>query len=198
MKKTVFLLGLLCWVSCLQAQRLHPGVRTGTNFTWWKFNGSDIDIKTRTGVEAVGTLRYAVTKQLSVQSELGYGEYGIRYVIEGNKGTYVLGHLNLPVVAMYHINERISLYTGPQFSLLVNASEKDEQDGKQDVRTYFKSKNFFVLVGGSILIRHNLSIHVRQTSGLNNIYAEKSVDIRNRALSLSLAYDWTSQVKKKK
>lgn len=200
-----FLLLLMPFFMCsIHAQQVKFGVKTGLNLANLTGNDTD-DLKTRTSFHFGGLAEIMISDKFSLQPELLYASQGSKMEYESmysvEESTIKLDYLNLPLMAKYYIDDRLSLEFGPQIGLLLNAEIESEFTDKEDpsfndsetvdVTDEFKTLDIGVNFGIGYSLESGLSFGARYNLGLLNILDiddSGSNDLKNSIFSFSIAY----------
>lgn len=127
---------------------------------------------------------------LSIQPELIYSRQGNRYKEGDYKMWNRMNYLNLPVLAKLHVWNRLTIDTGPQFGLLMNAKSKIESPGHDGTHsTTSKCKKFDVswAIGASYRINNNFDVSARYNLGLTKTVKHES-DHKNSVIQIGAGY----------
>lgn len=159
---TLFLAG------ALNAQTLNFGVKAGPQFT--KFTHST-DAKTALLYHAGVFANYTVMNRLQAQAELVYSASGAN---DAERDYFKQRHqyLHLPLMAKYQAYKRLSLQTGLQLGMLLNAKLKVTEgnyEGDYDRKDWFSKFEVAYLLGAEYLITNQISAGMRFNWGLTKL-----------------------------
>lgn len=148
------------------------GVKAGLNFANVKVdNGADPDGKV--GFHFGGYYKTPLEGAWSLQPEVLFSFQGW----EDQNITY----LNIPVLAVYNVNDELSFHAGPQFGILLG--------GDNEATDFLNTLDVTIAFGGEYMITEELSGGVRYNLGVTNIAdSDLSSDVFNRVFQLYAAY----------
>lgn len=150
MKKSVLLFAILAIAFSLQAQKRQQvliglgGAFTNTWIVNQNFYGEpEVDYAPKFGGSGILTLGYAFTEKISAVTELGYSMQGQKYdgdqIWAGHdwkvERDIKLKYLNIPIFFKYLFgsgNTRFRFLAGPQFSILMDATQDYKRLDAQD------------------------------------------------------------------
>jgi hypothetical protein len=126
---------------------------------------------------------------VSIQPELLYTQKGTESSIGGVTGTVKLDYIEVPVLARIGLGVpgpvNPHLYAGPYAGLNINAEAEVSGGGGStsgDIDEQVKDTDFGLVVGAGADL-NKLSLGIRNTAGLINVY-EDGIDGRNSVLSV--------------
>ncbi len=141
MKKTLLLIGifLVTLTTYSQNNQIEFGIKAGLNYASFIDNNDDdisADYKAKIGFHLGGFVIFGISKKISIRPELLYSQQGSDFSINGSELTFfnpndpvfiasVDGKIKeslllIPIMTVYHFNEKISLALGPQFGYSLN------------------------------------------------------------------------------
>ncbi|MFG4004575.1 porin family protein [Flavobacterium aquidurense] len=170
----------------MNAQETRFGIKGGLNLT--TLTGDATDAKSLVGFQVGGFAEIKIIEKLAIQPEVLYSTQGAKY---DNFGDTKLDYLNIPVLAKYYITNQFTVEAGPQIGFLLSAKD-DGEDIKNGTRSVDLGFNF----GAGYNFTDNLSVGLRYTVGISNIYDNDynnltnyvDYSVRNSVLALALAY----------
>lgn len=197
------------------SSKFAAGFKVGLNLAKW--HGKDasliegvIDPGFRPGGALGGFVTFAVSPQLAIQPELYYTMKGTVYEEAGDKATFKLDYLELPVLLKFTIPTRSnlapSLFMGPAVGFKLSSKLEISSGGisaEGDVRNV-QSADFGLVFGGGLDfaagsgkfgfdIRYELGLSGLAGSdegavGLDYVQIDNDVDLKNSCLSFMLNY----------
>lgn len=156
------------------------GIKAGLGM--YKFTGDDVEFEgvspdLKMGIAGGGFLTFALGPNFALQPELLYVMKGAKYEEGGDKATFKLNYLDIPVLFKYRFptagNTRPNLFAGPVASIKMSAKLKMEADGDEaesDVDD-IKSLDLGVAIGGGIdfaTASSTIGFDVRYTMGMTD------------------------------
>ena len=203
MKKTLLILGIICWIfiGCKAMKTDDPpqparfGAKAGANFS--SVNGDDAEsFSGKTGFHFGGMVEIPVSDKFAVQPELLYSSQGADYSENEFTGSYKLDYLTIPVMAKFSLGEGFSVQAGPQVGFLLSAKDEYEIDGetmKEDVKDFTKSTDIGANIGVDYTFDSGLNIGARYNMGisrLDDFSGEEATNTkwRNSVFQISLGY----------
>lgn len=180
---------MIAGITNSNAQILKFGVKGGVNFA--NLNGGtdgiDYDFKNKTGFHVGAVAEIKVLPNFSIQPEAMFSSQGAASDVDG-VDDFDLDYISVPVLAKFYlITDRLSIEAGPQFSFLVNDSNKVVDElGNTSEGADPKSFDFAVAGGLGLNIAGGLFAQARYTIGLTEI--SRDADAKNAVFQLSLGY----------
>lgn len=156
------------------------GIRAGVNFSHVNFSRGTISEdmgKTNFAPGATAGLLMIVPliNSLYVQPEYSYTGTGGK--VEGTDIKYNFDYLTLPVFLRWEIGEKLSFLGGPQFEILINASQND--NGRSlDISNQTEERNIGLAVGSEYQINRSFGVGLRYIYGLNNISINRTSNVQ--------------------
>jgi hypothetical protein len=140
----------------------------------------------RIGIAGGGLVNIPINSTFSVQPELLYSMEGTRYKENGNKFTYQLDYINVPV--LFQCNS-FGFYgeTGPQIGFLMSG-KLSNGDESSDVKDSFKSTAFAWAVGLGYRLPSGIGIGARYNIGLSKISDDNGGDLKNNGFHIGISY----------
>jgi len=108
------------------------------------------------------------------------GQGGLSYNTDNNGYTHnfttSLVYLNFPVLLQYQFRRGWRLETGPQFGVLLSASDYNyyNQNGTIDRRSIYQSTDFSWVFGAGYIWRNGFGFDARANVGLSDINSDKT------------------------
>ncbi|MBA2563312.1 MAG: PorT family protein [Chitinophagaceae bacterium] len=167
MKKNILLVLAIVSFNAVFAQKAHPGLKGGLNFSNILYQNTDAS-DYKVGFHVGGVAHIHVTKKFAIQPELIYSEQGRKFTLLNNEYTTRLGYINIPVLAQYMFNNGFRLQAGPQLGFLVSAKEKYNRI-IVDQKDKYNSTDISFAAGIGYLGPSGLGIDGRWVFGLSNI-----------------------------
>ncbi|MEZ0130261.1 porin family protein [Flavobacterium sp. LBUM151] len=208
MKKIMLTAAAVMAFAFSNAQGTKFGVKAGLNLT--NLTGDVEDASSKVGFHVGGFAEFKLTEKFAIQPEILFSTQGAKsegtdafedYTYEDNLS---LNYLNIPVLAKFYITEKFSVEAGPQLGILLSAKSKYKQvfEGETysedvDVKDSYKSIDFGFNVGTGYNFTENLSVGLRYTIGLSNVYDTTDsfedfdfgdVSVKNSVFALSVGY----------
>ncbi len=186
------MLAILVFAS-INAQGVELGVKAGLNVPTITGDNTD-NLSSFFTYHAGAFANIEVSERFSVQPECMFSCQGAEYEdSDSYDGKFVLGYLNVPIMAHYAVTDCFNLEIGPQFGLLLSAEDQYENDfesGEEDAKDFFKDFDFGVNFGASYELSNGIGFAARYNLGLANILDEDGVDdqIRNSVFQFSISY----------
>jgi hypothetical protein len=205
MKKITFITLLVLFsISYVNAQDIKYGVKGGLNLSSVSTNTQG-DTKSKLGVHLGGVAEISLNDKFSLQPELLFSTQGAKIEFEGDdfiyfdgdKETWKLNYINIPVMAKYYVKDNFSLEAGPQIGFLLSAKldydyvESDNweaESGKEDIKDQLKGTDFALNFGTGYDLNENMSIGIRYSVGLSNIAKNSFSELKNNILQASFSY----------
>lgn len=181
MKKIILSAIAVMTFALTNAQQTRFGIKGGVNLT--TLTGDATDAKSLVGFQVGGFAEIKIIEKLAIQPEILYSTQGAKY---DNFGDTKLDYLNIPVLAKYYITKQFTVEAGPQIGFLLSSHDTD------NTRSVDLGFNF----GGGYNFTDNLSVGLRYTVGISNIFDNDydnltnyvDYSVRNSVLALTLAY----------
>lgn len=211
--KVTLLLSLFCFLisSNLIAQEAHFGVKAGLNYS--SIVGDLVEgLKFRFSGHAGIYLEIEVTDKFSFQPEIVYSSQGFQFssdlqTIQNEVNTFnqndirtnvQFNFLNIPVLAKFSLNERLSLDFGPQVGFLLNQVTKiknlDQRDeARPDDRTSISGGfqlDYGAVAGVTYKIGHAFSVQPRFYLGLRNRLNGFGGDLQNYNIAIQISVNY--------
>ncbi|NNT72077.1 PorT family protein [Flavobacterium sp. IMCC34852] len=176
MKKAIVILMVLFGLNVVSAQTLKFGLKAGANFA--TLEGNNVEGSTYTSFHFGALLEVKLLENLSLQPELVYSSQGTK-INEAAFDDINYNYLTVPVLAKFYLTKnKLSFEAGPQFSFLVNENVADQFEGE--------TFDFAIAGGLGYNITEHFLIQARYVAGLTE--ANRSAEVRNRTIQLSLGY----------
>ncbi|UOK42494.1 MULTISPECIES: porin family protein [Flavobacterium] len=182
-----------------QDKEMRFGVKGGMNVS--TLTGDAEDAKSLVGIHIGGFMEYKINDKFAIQPELLFSMQGAKTEYTDFDGfetvnveeKYKLNYLNIPIMAKYYANEKLSIEAGPQIGFLLSAKDEVSAYGETvevDFKDYVKSMDFGLNIGVGYDFTDNIFAGARYNFGLSDIndIDESSDEIHNGVFSLSAGY----------
>ncbi len=176
MKRLVLLLsivvGLKAGAQAPFTRNFSYGVKLGANASNMNFNKgeprptSHIAPAWKAGLISGVFLHVPISLRLAVQPEYSYVQMAGESTSDGR--TFKMNYVSLPVLLKYRVAERVSLFTGPQFDLLLQAKAKSAA-GEANITHDTEERNFAAIAGLDYKIFKSFYLDLRYCHGLNHV-----------------------------
>ncbi len=175
------------------------GVKAGMNVSSLSKDEGLDDQKSKIGFNAGVFANIPIASSFSIQPEVLYSQYGEKseYTVLGNKysASTKLDYVAVPVMFQYNFVPNFYLEAGPEFGLMVSATNKikNEQTGqstksenyKDDLNTF----NLGIGIGTGYYFTPNIGLTARYVAGATDIFKENNGDaVRNNTFQVGLAF----------
>lgn len=177
------------------------GVKGGMNVSSLSKDASLSDQKSKIGFNAGFFMNAPLSSEFSIQPELIYTQYGAKGVwtnpIDNNKYSSAshLDYIAVPVMFQYNATPNFYLEAGPEFGLLVSATDKlkNETTGASSTSDNYKDQlngfNFGLGIGLGYYFTPSFGLTTRYVAGFTDIYKNNSGDaVKNNVFQVGLAY----------
>ncbi|WP_405206432.1 porin family protein [Aquimarina sp. LLG6339-5] len=196
MKRNVFILIVIIFsFISVNAQKIsdedplyaRAGFKGGVNYN--SILGDSDDTSGRVRIHLGALVEYPISSKFYIQGELLYSAQGYKIEVAGQEQKISLNYISLPIVTKFYVTEKISLETGPQFSILTTVGNDDVADNDPFFDS-FNDFDFSWAVGAGYKLESGLFFQVRYNLGLTNINDTGVIDITNRnsVAQLSVGY----------
>ncbi|AXT55356.1 PorT family protein [Aquimarina sp. AD1] len=196
MKRNVFILIVIIFsFISVNAQKIsdedplyaRAGFKGGINYS--SILGDADDTSGRVRIHLGALVEYPISSKFYIQGELLYSAQGYKVEVAGQEQKISLNYISLPIVTKFYVTEKISLETGPQFSILTTVGNDDVADNDPFFDS-FNDFDFSWAVGAGYKLESGLFFQVRYNLGLTNINDTGVIDITNRnsVAQLSVGY----------
>lgn len=184
MKKMILAVAALLMVGAASAQvpGFEWGVKGGLNLS----NVTNSDGKMKPSIYVGAFAEFGVNDWLGIQPEVVYSRQG---TADGDLKLR-FNYLNIPVMAKFYVLDQLSVETGPQFGILLNAKMKNKVDGKNVTADVDGAKNFDVSwgIGASYRFLSNFDATLRYNIGLTKVFDTGTDTPKNGVLQLGVGY----------
>jgi hypothetical protein len=195
MKRTIVLLSAICALGTAQAQTKTSngfgfGIKAGANFSNPKVevNNTELDTKTKVGLNAGVFMNIPMGSSLSVQPEVVYSSLGYKV----NDDKVDLNYLTVPVLIKYNFaGSGFGIYAGPQIGFLASAKYKPSNGSNTDIHDNFKGTDVSLVFGPEFMIPNTpVVLSGRYQVGLKNVAepAAGNPDIKNNGATVTLGF----------
>lgn len=189
MKKLIMVLSIaILAYGTTNAQSISFGAKAGLNLA--NIVGDDVEsLNMKIAYHAGAVAEIGISEKFAVQPELLFSVQGATDE-DDLAGTtvnydYILGYLNLPVLAKYYVTEGLSIQAGPQVGFNLMSDWKID-DTKTDVKDITNSVDVGVAVGVGFRTASGLFIQGRYNMGLTEIYED--VKANNAVIAIAVGY----------
>ena len=192
MKKLLFAIAI-CTVS-LAAQAQDKGVAFGIKAgpSFYNLNGDDFEEgDMKTGFHAGVFVNIPLSSMFSFNPELLYNTEGSKIEESGDKVTFNLNYINLPLMLQYNNPGGFYAEFGPQIGFLMSAKAKYEIMGvedEEDVKDEMKSTAFSLGIGAGYDLPAGFGFGARYNFGLSSIVDVEDDDTKSSGFQISLRY----------
>lgn len=148
------------------------GIRGGMNLSHINFSrGSqppEIPIKTnwQPGINAGGVISIPITTDLYLRPEYLFSQIGGK--IDEENRNYVINYISLPVLLNWNLFERISIFSGPQFDLLIRARDKSPNNNRS-IEKQIEHRHIAISGGVNYFFTTHAAMDIRFIVGVNNV-----------------------------
>jgi hypothetical protein len=162
--KTITMLIAGIFFSMLVNAQFTPGIKLGLNSAHLTgFSGND-----RVGIHAGVFLHHTITPNWCVQPEILYSMEGQKYFDNGEERTLALNYIQVPVMFQYYPVRHFYLEFGPQFGVLLSATDKGS-DGETNAKSDFTSGQIGLDLGAGIHLTREIALYGRYCFGLTDV-----------------------------
>ena len=197
MKKTIILAATFLLAIGAKAQNVHFGIKGGMNASELQYN-DNTKFDTKIGFHA-GLLAHIHTRnsQWAIQPELFYSLEGAKGIVAGNKNSFNLGYLNIPLLAQYLFDNGFRIEAGPQIGFLTSAKSKTDNTSV-DIKDDFKSTAFSIPVGVGYLTTSGFGFDARYNFGISDINnTSSSTKVQSNVFQFGIFYQFSDSKMKK-
>lgn len=197
MKKTIILAATFLLAIGAKAQNVHFGIKGGMNASELQYN-DNTKFDTKIGFHA-GLLAHIHTRnsQWAIQPELFYSLEGAKGIVAGNKNSFNLGYLNIPLLAQYLFDNGFRIEAGPQIGFLTSAKSKTDNTSV-DIKDNFKSTAFSIPVGVGYLTTSGFGFDARYNFGISDINnTSSSTKVQSNVFQFGIFYQFSDSKMKK-
>ena len=183
------------------AQDFRAAVKGG--FSLNSFSVANLtDAGTRLGVQAgvlaeIGLENIGMPANFYLQPELNFATRGAKYTFRGIEVKERLSYFEIPILLKYFVFDPVSIYVGPQLSLLASGKYKTDREtnDKTTNRDAFKKADYGFAMGLNVELPA-FFLDLRYNLGLRNVIGDRSIGqfafdnekARNRGFQLSIGY----------
>ncbi|WP_280139524.1 porin family protein [Aquimarina amphilecti] len=163
------------------------GFKGGINYS--SILGDADDISGRVSIHLGAVVEYPISSKFYVQGELLYSAQGYKVEVAGQEQKISLNYISLPIITKFYVTDKISLETGPQFSILTTVGN-DEVADNDPFFDSFNDFDFSWALGAGYKLESGLFFQLRYNLGLTNINDTAIIDVTNRnsVAQLSVGY----------
>lgn len=202
---TFILLFISFIINQILAQELTTkGIILGMNQA--NINGEDLkNTNYKVGFVGGAFVVLKVKDNIDIRPEVLFSMKGYKYK-QGSVGyttdlTTSFNYIDIPVLAVYHINENYIALAGPSINFYVNGKVKQEDKGDymgggfdrketEDIESDTIRFPEFGLVFGGAYVWEGMTFEFRYAMGLTNVYNDDTgvIDMKNRMYQLMIGY----------
>jgi hypothetical protein len=197
--RCLFSLSLSIFFSTISYGQVKFGIKSGINIATVK--DLNIDPHNRIGWYGGGFANIAVRGKFFFHTELLFSTKGYRFegnIINNKKTAERLNYITLPVLLGYKIDHKTSFFLGPEIGYLLSVYSKTPYNELFDVSNSFPVKVDIELTAGlNYEILRNISLEIRYTYGLKNMYSLDGQGMRigyeyagNRVFQMGLRFNF--------
>lgn len=182
MKKLCVLAAMsLLIVFSSNAQGIGFGIKGGLNMA--SLSGDNLsEASNRTGMHFGAYVKIKMGG-IGLQPEAYYSVQGTKLTSGTIKETIDANYLNIPVLLRFSPVPVLNFHLGPQFGILMSASDIDG-----DIKEQLKSSDISAAVGVGLDLPFGLNFTARYVKGLTNI-SEDGDSVKNNTFQISVGYD---------
>jgi hypothetical protein len=131
---------------------------------------------------------FPVIPQFSIRPE---AYYSVKGSVQGNNGsgTYTLNYLDIPVLAVYHIDRKIGLFLGPSMNIYINGKYEGEINGRVQSGNItddeVKIPDWALILGANYFIS-NFQIDLRYSLPLTSWPSDSATELKISMFQLLL------------
>jgi opacity protein-like surface antigen len=148
------------------------GLRIGVNYSNMNFNKGyprptePVKSSWKAGASAGLLMQIQLHNKFSLQQEYLFSQLSSE--VESTNSSYRNWYLSIPIMLKYRVLPKVSLMAGPQFDLLVQATENT--DGQTVSTTHeTEARSIWATAGVEVQVTKNISVGARYLQGLNHI-----------------------------
>jgi hypothetical protein len=163
------------------AQGVSGGIKAGLNFANQSFSSDLLSTSpdARTSWHA-GFFLTVKAGSFGVQPEILYNSVGYKFDDDVTKIDYV----SIPVMIRFNFAKIVNIHAGPQFGILLSASDEDG-----DIKEQLKSSDLGIGAGIGLDIPMGLTASVRYVFGISDVNdSPLDVKVKNNVMQVSLGY----------
>ena len=159
--------------------KLEVGLKAGANF-------ANTDVEDAESITAFHGGAYGLIKlaNIGIQPEILWSKQGNELSVGSLTSEVDLTYVNIPVMLKFYLPLGLNLQAGPQFGILTNAEQDDE-----DISDTLKSSDLSAALGAGWDAPFGLQFNARYVLGLSDINDFSGAEsIRNRTFQISIGY----------
>lgn len=194
-RKTIVFIVMMLSFYVVSAQKIsdedplyaRAGFKGGVTYS--SILGDADDVSGRVRIHLGAVVEYPISSKFYIQGELLYSAQGYKVDVAGVEQTVSLNYISLPLISKFYITDKISLETGPQFSLLTTIGNDDVADNDPFFDS-FRDLDVSWAFGAGYKLESGLFFQLRYNLGLTNINDPGIIDVTNRnsVAQLSVGY----------
>ena len=167
------------------------------SFQWGPKVGLNISTMTNTdgskmkpSVYVGAFAEFRVLDWMGIQPEVLYSRQGLKSNVDGIEHKYRFNYLNIPILAKFYVFDGLSLDTGPQFGILLNANDKYKEDGEKIKNDIEGAKNFDIswAIGLSYKFLSHYDVSFRYNLGLSKVFDVSGDKPKNSVIQIGMGY----------
>lgn len=159
--------------------KVEIGLKAGANF-------ANTDIENSESITAFHGGAYGLIKlaNIGIQPEVLWSKQGSEFTVDNVTDEIDFTYVNIPVMVKFYLPLGLNLQAGPQFGVLTNAEQEDE-----DVSELFKESDLSAVFGAGWDAPFGLQLSARYVLGLSDINdIDGNEAIKNRTFQLAVGY----------
>jgi hypothetical protein len=168
--KKIILVAAIAMFSTVSAQTRF-GLKAGANVSSLS---NQEDSKAKFGFYAGAFANIPIAESFSIQPEAIYNGKGVAFDGEGDE-RLSLDYISVPVMFQYKATPQFYLEAGPEFSFLVSAKAKFDNDS-EDVDDFVNSFDFGIGLGAGYNFTPNFGANIRYVAGVTDVVKDNEGD----------------------
>lgn len=156
-------------------------------------NGSNIRMENadnsdwKTGLVTGIFVKVKTSDKFSIQPEFLYSSMGGRNLNGGTDNSLRLNYFSVPVLAQYKLNEKLSVFAGPQVDVMITAKTKNSSGSFAKVADNYRENSFNATGGLAFWPLKCFGLSARYIYGFNNISETAVNEMKNQGVQLTAA-----------
>jgi hypothetical protein len=158
--------------SFAQTDDIDFGVKTGLNLATTKFPAPTNPINRIASFNAGFFVQVTLDKKFSIRPEFLFSVKGYGYSELSNKYQRKVrfNYLVLPLLVGYRINKKITVFAGPEFGYLMDATVTyDNIPNRTNVTKFYREVDFAFDVGAAGFVTKTIGIELRYSNGFKDL-----------------------------
>jgi hypothetical protein len=187
MKKVLLSLVILTSVALSASAQVQVGAKGGLNIANLGGDGlSGQGVSSLISFHIGGQVSIPVADKFSIQPEVLYSGEGAK----ATGGKFLLGYLNIPVLAEYNIAKGLNVEAGPQLGFLLSAQAEPTSGPSTDIKSQLKSTDFALVLGLNYKFTESIGADARYNIGISDINATSGTNnsISNDVFQVGVFY----------